>query len=65
MTTRFTCLSFPSVSILKYPALAKLDERHCALFVSEAKVDAVVLEGHIPQTVSEMYACAKTIRSVH
>jgi hypothetical protein len=40
-----------------------LDLDH-TLFVLEAKTSDISLENHVPQTVCEMYACAKQLRSV-
>lgn len=43
----------------RLPVLLDLDH---TLFVLEAKTSDISLENHVPQTVCEMYACAKQLR---
>lgn len=46
------------------PILDKLTKKNHTLFVLEAKARDMSLQDHVPQAVCEMYACAKTLRSV-
>ena len=46
------------------PTLDSLMEHKHMLFVLEAKARDMSLQDHVPQAVCEMYACAKTLRSV-
>jgi hypothetical protein len=60
----FSSGSFSAEDLLAKPRLGLLQAHDHTLFVSEAKTHNIPLEGHVPQAVCEMYACAKQLGSV-